>query len=104
MTDLDEQPSEHPDFEFRLAAELEGGVYANVVAVWHSAYEFTLDFCATQQAEAHDDSAPVVIPCRVVSRVRIPVTLIFDLLRALNANMTAYEAAFGEIKRPGEQA
>jgi hypothetical protein len=36
----------------------------------------------------------------VVSRVRIPVSVIFDVLRALNENMTRYETAFGEIQRP----
>jgi hypothetical protein len=36
----------------------------------------------------------------VTSRVKIPVTLIFDVVRALNENMTRYEETFGEIKRP----
>jgi hypothetical protein len=40
------------------------------------------------------------MPCRVVSRVRIPVTLIFDLIRTLNDNMTVYENVFGEIRPP----
>ena len=39
------------------------------------------------------------MPCRVVSRVRIPPTVIFDLMRALNENMAKHEASFGEIKR-----
>ena len=40
---------------------------------------------------------------RVVSRVRIPVTLLFDVMRALNDNLTAYESAWGEIKRPEQE-
>jgi hypothetical protein len=39
-------------------------------------------------------------PPLVVSRVRITVGLAFDVLRALNATMTLYEAAWGEIVRP----
>jgi hypothetical protein len=41
------------------------------------------------------------MPTRVVARVKIPVTLIYDVLRALNENMTRYEETFGEIQRPG---
>jgi hypothetical protein len=37
-----------------------------------------------------------------VARVKIPTTVIFDVLRALNENMTRYEASFGEIRSPGE--
>ena len=40
------------------------------------------------------------VECRVVSRVKIPVTVLFDVLRALNENMTRYEQVFGEIRRP----
>jgi hypothetical protein len=37
------------------------------------------------------------------SRVKIPVTLIFDVMRALNENMTRYEGVFGAIRRPGQE-
>jgi hypothetical protein len=43
------------------------------------------------------------VPSRVVTRVKIPVTLIFDVLRALNENMTLYEERYGEIQRPGQE-
>ena len=45
----------------------------------------------------------MVVPCRVVSRVRIPVTFVFDVIRLLN-DETRYEARFGEIRRSGEWA
>jgi hypothetical protein len=41
------------------------------------------------------------VPCRVVARVKIPPTVVFSLIRAINENMTRYEQAFGEIQRPG---
>ena len=44
----------------------------------------------------------MVIPCRVVSRIKIPVTLIFDMLRTVNGIMTQYEDQFGPIKRVEE--
>lgn len=32
--------------------------------------------------------------------VVVPVTLIFEVLRAINANMTQYESTYGDIKAP----
>ena len=89
-----------------MSREWEGGVYSNVVSVWHSPYEFTLDFCATQPpqpADPEDPNSAPIIRCRLVARVRIPVTLVFDVIRALNENMTRYEETFGEIARPGAE-
>jgi hypothetical protein len=36
----------------------------------------------------------------LVARVRLPASLVFDVLRSLNNAMTRYEAIFGEIRRP----
>ena len=92
-------------FELNVPPELEGGAYANVLGVWHTVYEFTLDFAAMQPPQVVDENDPnsaAVVPCRVVSRVKVPVTVVFDLIRALNENMTKYEERFGEIHRPGQ--
>ncbi len=94
------ESGQQPEFQMVVSEELEGGVYANFLGVWHSPYEFTLDWCVTQPPQTTEEGA-VVMPARVVSRVKIPVTLIFDVLRALNENMTRYEQSFGEIRRPG---
>ena len=92
------------NFEIQLPPELESGVYANFLGVWHTAHEFTLDFAQVQPAQMDDPddpASPVTLPARVVARVKIPVTVVFDVIRALNENMTRYEQAFGEIRRPG---
>ena len=49
-------------------------------------YEFTLDFAAMQPPQVVDESDPRPrdVPCHVVSRVKVPVTVVFDLIRALN--------------------
>ena len=83
-----------------------GGRYANFLGVWHTGHEFTLDFAVTQPTHAEDPEdgeSPVVVPCHVVARVRIPVSVVFDVLRALNDNMTRYEQTYGEIHRPGQR-
>ena len=90
------------ELQIEVPAELEGGTYSNVLNVWHTAYEFTLDFGVMQTVAPQNDDpeAPLHVPVRVVSRVRIPVTLLFEVLKALNTNMTNYEAAFGPITEP----
>ena len=98
----EQQPQPTPEFKVVVPPEHEAGLYANFLGVWHSPYEFTLDFCVTQPPQpSEEDPARMIMPCRVVSRIKIPVTLIFDVVRALNENMTRYEETFGEIKRPG---
>ena len=37
-------PPARPSFALQVPDALEGGVYSNLVAVWHTPYEFTLDF------------------------------------------------------------
>lgn len=89
------------ELKIDVPPELEGGTYANVLNVWHTAYEFTLDFGVMQQVgEPEDPDAALQVPVRVVSRVRIPVALLFEVLKALNTNMSGYEATFGPIRAP----
>jgi hypothetical protein len=90
---------DEPKFELRATAEVETGVYANFLSVWHTGHEFTLDFAATQQVEPSEHGG-MVVPCRIVARVKVPPTLAFDIIQTLNANMTRYEETFGEIRRP----
>lgn len=89
------------EFELRVPPDVEAGVYSNFLGVWHTAYEFTLDFAVTEPVEPTEGG--VKIPCRVVSRIKVPVTLIFEVLKALNANMTQYENTYGDIKAPERQ-
>jgi hypothetical protein len=95
MTDAPQQIQIHvPD-------EVQGGVYANVAIVWHTAYEFTLDFAVLQPVVADANGQPMT-PARVVARVKFPPSQIFQLLQAINANMTTYESTFGSITAPGD--
>ncbi len=99
------QPRER--YEFRVTADDEAGVYANLLRVWHTAHEFTLDFAATLPTRVgrDEDGNPVtIVPCRVTARVRMPPSVIFRVLRALNDNMTRYESRWGPIQHPGEDA
>ena len=98
MTDGEPEPVPP---EFDIPEGLSAGVYANALLIWHTAHEFTLDFGVFQRrAASNDEEKP---PVRLVSRVRMPVTLILDVLRALNVAMTQYERRFGEIRQPEER-
>ena len=88
-------------FAMHVPDDLRAGRYANMLGVWHSPHEFTLDFAVTGPAVPTEDGQATV-PCDVVARIKVAPSLVFDLLRALNENMGRYEAQFGEIRRPGQ--
>jgi hypothetical protein len=69
--------------------------YANVVRIAHSPSELVFDF-------AH--LLPGVTPARVCTRVVMSPLGAKLLQRALAENLARYEAAFGEIKIPGENS
>ena len=83
------------ELQISIPDDVAGGVYSNLALVWHTAYEFTVDFAAIERSDSNR------VPARVVARVRIPPTVMFDLMRSLNENMSIYEQKFGEIKRFG---
>lgn len=99
MSDVPPNPAR---FEIHVPEESRDGNYANFLSVWHSQHDFTLDFAVTEQAAATTDGAGVVVPCRVVSRIRIPVTVAEDMLRALAQNVTDFEQTVGRIRKPGD--
>jgi hypothetical protein len=73
------------------------GAYANVVGVWHTPHEFAIDFAVVQPFAGGPEGSMQAL---VTARVRVPPTIVFDLLRAINENLAEYETEFGEIKRP----
>lgn len=87
------------DFRIHVPPDLEAGTYANFLAAWHTADEFTLDFCVSLPAEP----PPSEREYRLVARLKVPVTVLFDYLRTLNAEMTLYERRYGEIRKPEER-
>ncbi len=82
------------------------GLYANAANIWYSPYEFTLDWAVLDRPEIEDPddpASPATVPAMVFARIRIPVDVVYDLLRGLNEAMTGYERDYGEIRRPGER-
>lgn len=97
-----------PKLQYKIAEDIEGGVYANNVMIWHTGHEFTFDFASSMPTMPPEPGGEVTVPFRVVARVKMPVSLVFEVLKAINANMAKYEATFGEIqeiqKKSGEES
>ena len=87
-------------FEVSIAPELEGGVYASFANLWHTTDVFTLDFAALAAppvlVQDEDGRAYTQIQTRIVSRVRIPPGQVFELMKALESQLSAWEAETGQ--------
>src|SRR5262249_27305064 len=101
------EPPGQPRIEFEPHAdpELEAGAYANGLAIWHTLHEFTFDFFASshprQEARTADGEVVTRAPHRLVARVRVPPTSVFDIIRTISQNLALYEQKFGPIRTPG---
>ena len=41
---------DEPQFKINVPSEIAGGAYANFANVWHTPYEFTIDFAVLERA------------------------------------------------------
>jgi len=87
------------EFAIEVPEPRADGVYANFLTAWHTSHEFTFDFSVTEPPRQVGDD--LVVPVRVVARVKIPPTLVFDLIQTINNNLSRYEARYGKIPSSG---
>lgn len=81
------------------------GTYADFAGVWHTADIFVLDFAALKsgpQVVEGPDGPLVQAEGRVVSRVRLPPDQVFEVMKALEQQLSAWEAETG--RRPQRPA
>jgi hypothetical protein len=103
------EPPARPQLSFETHADpaLENGSYANALAIWHTPHEFTFDFLVSssppQPAKNERGQDVIRAPHRLVARVRVPPTAVFDIIRTINENLTMYEQRFGAIRAPGSK-
>jgi Protein of unknown function (DUF3467) len=87
-------------FEVSIAPELEGGVYASFANLWHGPDVFTIDFAALAapplRLEDENGQAYTQIQTRIVARVRIPPSQVFELMKALEMQLSAWEIETGQ--------
>ncbi|MDR3107186.1 MAG: DUF3467 domain-containing protein [Bifidobacteriaceae bacterium] len=84
----------------RLPENRETGVYADFVRAWHTKDAFVLDFAALLEPPRREDTGEVVLNAVVCSRVRIPPAQVFELMKALEQQLSSWEKQHG--KRPVE--
>ncbi|HEU5034151.1 MAG TPA: DUF3467 domain-containing protein [Mycobacteriales bacterium] len=82
---MSEQPQQQA--QIHIPDEQIEGTYADFVSVWHSKDVFVLDFAVLAQP-----ATPAALTARVTSRVRIPPSQVFEIMKALEQQLTAWEA------------
>lgn len=94
MSETEPQPS--PQARIHVPDDRLEGAYADFVSVWHSKDVFVLDFAVLAQP-----MTPQGIDARVVSRVRIPPSQVFEIMKALEQQLTAWESERDRPTPPG---
>ena len=98
-----DKPTKH-EVSVNVPGEIEAGVPADFAAIWHTPHTFVLDFAALKAApEVFDsgDATTVRQDAVVVARVRIPPAQVFEMMKALEQQLTAWENETGQ--RPGSR-
>jgi Protein of unknown function (DUF3467) len=90
-----EQPQEHR-VEITVPPDHEVGVHASFASVWRTQDSFVIDFSTeVRPPEVEEDpesGTPYLhVPARVVARVRIPPGQVWELMKSLEQNLSAYE-------------
>lgn len=89
---------------FSATPEIEVGTYADFVGVWHLRDCFVLDFSTiTQPPQVIEDAEgrrTIAMNARIVSRVKIPPSQVFEIMKALEAQLSAWERETGN-RTPG---
>jgi hypothetical protein len=97
------QPIPEPQqrFEVEISPDIEPGVPAEFASIWHTPAMFVLDFASLRQPPHIDEDAEtgdrvLILPTRIVARVRIPPSQVFELMRGLEQQLTAWERETGQ--------
>ncbi|MDR1392527.1 MAG: DUF3467 domain-containing protein [Bifidobacteriaceae bacterium] len=81
--------------QIKLGQDMEAGVYADFVRAWHTNDAFVLDFASLIEPPHQEDGA-VVLNAAVAARVRIPPAQVFELMKALEQQLSAWEKEHGK--------
>jgi hypothetical protein len=82
--------------QINLPQDQSAGVFADFVRAWHTKDAFVLDFATLIQPPHSGEEGQVVLDATVVSRVRIPPAQVFELMKALEQQLSAWEKENGQ--------
>ena len=87
------------EFAIEVPADLETGSPADFASVWHTPTTFVIDFIAMKAPPSPttgtDGSTVLQVQSKVVSRVRIPPSQVFEIARVLTQQLDAWEKETG---------
>ncbi|AYY12246.1 DUF3467 domain-containing protein [Actinobacteria bacterium YIM 96077] len=99
------QPSRR-EYDLDIPADVEPGTYADFASIWHTSDSFVIDFAVVKRppksVENDDGSRVTKVPTRVVSRVRIPPSQVFEIMKGLEKQLSMWERTHGKKQRPPE--
>jgi hypothetical protein len=105
VSEQPQQPGQR--FDIEIAPDVEAGVHADFASIWHTPHTFVLDFASLRRpAELTEDADTgqqvVVLPTRIVARVKIPPDQVFELMKALEKQLTTWEQETGRRPAGGD--
>ena len=78
--------------QFSLPTGQAAGVFADFIRAWHTKDAFVLDFASYIEPPTLNEAADeLLLNASVVSRVRIPPGQVFELMKALEQQLSAWE-------------
>lgn len=81
--------------QMNMPPEAAPGAYADFVRAWHTKDVFVLDFANLVEPPRAEDDV-LILNATVVSRVRIPPDQVFELMKALEQQLSAWEKETGK--------
>lgn len=104
---MNDQPGPKSQFDMTISTEVEPGVHADFASLWHTADTFVLDFASVRRPpflakDSETGELRQMIPTRIVSRVKIPPGQVFELMKALEAQLSKWESETGRRPDPDQ--
>lgn len=91
-------------YDLDVPADVEPGTYADFASIWHTPDSFVLDFAVLKnppKPTVTDDGDRVLkVSTRVVSRVRIPASQVFEIMKGLEQQLSKWERTHGSRRTP----
>ena len=95
---------ERREYDIDIPTEVEAGTYADFASIWHTADSFVLDFAVLKRPPkptvSDDGSRVVKVPTRVVTRVRVPPSQVFEIMKGLEKQLSMWERSHGTRRKP----
>ncbi len=94
---MSQPASPQPRLNVKVPDDRVAGHYADFAGVWHTSETFVLDFLALSQPMRPDpeNAGQTVADAELVSRVRVPAAQVWEIMKALEKQYSAWEAEQG---------